>query len=345
MSQPTNQPVLKKRRPTQADVAQLAGVSQTAVSLILNKAVPAIPDETRQRVLAAAQALGYVPDRAARGLRTNKSYTIASIIPSITNPFYPAFERGIQDVAEAHEYNLVIYNSDGNADKEARALLSAQQSRVDGLIVVLFQQSARSLLPLVEQNMAVVRLESQYKKPGEAPLDNIYIDNIAAAQEAVTYLLTRGHRRIGVLARNEGPGNVRVLGYQQALAAQDIPLDETLVQFGAFTEEGGYEGMQRLLALHKRPTAVFAANDMMALGAMLTIQDAGLNVPADIAVVGFDDIPAARLVNPPLTTVAQFQVDLGRRAAELLFERLNGTAPPHGRTVEMPYQLVIRKSA
>lgn len=345
MNQPTNQPTPRKRRPTQADVARLAGVSQTAVSLILNKADPAIPDATRQRVIEAAQALGYAPDRAARGLRTNKSYTIASIIPSITNPFYPAFERGIQDVAEAHEYNLVIYNSDGVAEKEARALLSAQQSRVDGLIVVLFQLGAKTLAPLLEQNIAVVRLESQYKKPGEAPLDNLYIDNIAAAREAVTHLIGRGHRRIGVVARNEGPGDMRVLGYRQALAAHGLAPDETLVQQGEFTEEGGFEAMQHLLTLSDRPTAVFAANDMMALGAMLAIQEAGLKVPGDIAVVGFDDIPTARLVNPPLTTVTHFQVELGRRAAELLFERLSGEAPPHGRTVEMPYQLVIRKSA
>jgi LacI family transcriptional regulator len=136
-----------------------------------------------------------------------------------------------------------------------------------------------------------------------------------------------------------------VLGYQQALAAHGIPHDDGLIQRGDYTEEGGYEGMQRLLTLPARPTAIFAANDMMAMGAILAIQEAGLSVPQDIAVVGFDDIPTARLVNPPLTTVAQFQVELGRRAADLLFERLNGTAPPHGRTIEMPYQLVIRKSA
>jgi LacI family transcriptional regulator len=340
VSQAFNPPT-PKRRPTQDDVARLAGVSQTAVSLILNKADPTIPEDTRQRVVAAAQTLGYVPDRAARGLRTNKSYTIASIIPTITNPFYPAFERGIQDVAEEHEYNLVIYNSDGIAEKERRALLSAQQSRVDGLIVVLFQVGAKTLLPLLEQNIAVVRLESRYKEPGEAPLDNLYIDNVAAAQEAVTHLIGRGHRRIGVLARNEGPGDMRVFGYRKALAAHGLARDETLVQQGDFTEEGGYEAMQRLLTLSERPTA----NDMMALGAMLAIQEAGLKVPQDIAVVGFDDIPTARLVHPPLTTVTHFQVDLGRRAAELLFERLSGKAPPHGRTVEMPYQLVIRKSA
>jgi LacI family transcriptional regulator len=334
-----------KKRPTQADVAQRAGVSQTTVSLVLNNLVIGIPAETRQRILNVVHELDYVPDRAARSLRTNKSYTIASIIPSITNPFYPAFERGIQDEADERGYDLIIYNTDGSAEKEKKCLNSALQSRVDGIIVVLFHQGARTLFPLLERNIAVVRLESQVREPGEYPLDNIYIDNTAAAQEAVTYLIDRGHRRIGVLARTEGPGNVRVLGYQRALAAHGIPHDDGLIQRGDYTEEGGYEGMQRLLALSARPTAIFAANDMMAMGAILAIQEAGLSVPQDIAVVGFDDIPTARLVNPPLTTVAQFQVELGRRSAELLFERLNGAAPPHGRTIEMPYQLVIRKSA
>jgi LacI family transcriptional regulator len=334
-----------KKRPTQADVAQLAGVSQTTVSLVLNNVLIGIPAETRQRILNVAHELEYVPDRAARTLRTNKSYTIASIIPNITNPFYPAFERGIQDEVDEQGYDLIIYNTDGDAEKESQCLHSVLQRRVDGIVVVLFGQSARSLLPLMERNIAVVRLEPHYKAPGEYPLDNVYIDNVAAAQEAVSYLIGRGHRRIGVLAREKGPGDARLLGYQRALVAHRIPHDESLMQRGDFTEEGGYNGMKRLLALLSRPTAIFAANDMMALGAMLAIQEAGLSVPQDVAVVGFDDIPTARLVNPPLTTVTQFQVELGRRMAQLLFERLNGTAPPHGRTIEMPYRLIVRKSA
>jgi LacI family transcriptional regulator len=212
-----------KKRPTQADVAQRAGVSQTTVSLVLNNVVIGIPDETRQRILTIVHELDYVPDRAARSLRTNKSYTIASIIPSITNPFYPAFERGIQDGADARGYDLIIYNTDGVAEKEQKSLQSALHSRVDGVIVVLFHQRAHHLFPLLERNIAVVRLESQYKAPGDYPLDNLYIDNGAAAEEAVTYLISRGHRRIGVLARNEGPGNIRVAGYQQALAKHGLP--------------------------------------------------------------------------------------------------------------------------
>lgn len=331
--------------PTQADVAQRAGVSQTTVSLVLNNVTLGIPVETRQRVLDVVQELDYVPDRAARSLRTNKSYTIASIIPDITNPFYPALERGIQDLADAHGYDLIIYNTDGNAAKEKKCLQSALQSRVDGIITTLFHQGARQLLPLLERNIAIVRLEPQYKAPGPQPIDNFYLNNRAAAQEAVTHLIHRGHCQIGLLAGEVGPGPVRMEGYLRALAAHGLTPDQQLIQRVAFTEEGGYSGMQRLLALPKRPTAIFAANDMVALGAMLAIQEAGLHVPQDVAVVGFDDIPTARLVNPPLTTVTQFQVEWGRRAAQLLLERLNGNAPPQGRTFEMPYQLVIRQSA
>ncbi len=334
----------QRKRPTQADVARQAGVSQTTVSLVLNNAVIGIPPETRQRVLDVAQDLGYVPDRAARSLRTNKSYTIASIIPDITNPFYPALERGIQDQANAQGYDLIIYNTDGEPDKEQKALHSALQSRVDGIVVTLFHHGVHSLMPLIEQNIAIVRLEPQYKAPGAYPIDNLYLNNAAASQELVTHLIERGHRRIGLLAGAVGPGEMRVEGYRQALAAHQIDPDERLIHRVAFTEEGGYAGMQRLLASSPRPSAVFAANDMMALGAMMAIHEAGLRVPEDVAVAGFDDIPAARLVNPPLTTVTQFQVEWGRRAAELLLERINGLAPPHGRTFAMPYQVIIRRS-
>src|SRR5262245_56230237 len=142
-----------RRRPTQADVARHAGVSQTTVSHVLNQSgTIAVPEETRQRILAAVEALGYIPDRTARSLRTRKTYTIASIIPDITNPFYPAFERGIQDIANQHGYDLITYNTDGVAEKELRCLASIQQGRVDGVIVVLFHLSARDLLPLLDMN-------------------------------------------------------------------------------------------------------------------------------------------------------------------------------------------------
>lgn len=335
-----------KNRATQADVARWANVSQAMVSYVLNDtSTVSVPVETRQRILQAMDELGYVPNRTARSLRTNKTYTIATIIPDITNPFYPAFGRGIQDVAEEQNYDLIMYNTDGLAEKERKSLLSVQQGRVDGVIAVLFHLTAKDLIPLMETGLPVVRLEASKKAIGPYPLDNLYVDNIAAAQTVVSYLINQGHSQIGLIAGQGGPGQFRVQGYQKALAEHNLPLNDDLIRRGDFAEEGGYEGMQALLSLSPRPTAVFAANDLMAMGALIAIQEAGLQIPTDMAVVGFDDIPTAKLLNPPLTTVSQFQEQLGRRAAEMLFERLNGSAPETGRCEEMPYRLIKRKSA
>jgi LacI family transcriptional regulator len=335
-----------KKRPTQADVARLANVSQAMVSYVLNgSSSVSIPDETRQRIQDAIHQLGYQPNRTARSLRTNKTYTIAAIIPDITNPFYPAFERGIQDVADQCAYDVITYNTDGLADKERKYIQSVQEGRVDGVVAVLFHTSAPGLFPLLDQNIPVVRLEATRKVAGERPLDNIYLDNVAAAQEAVTYLIDKGHRRIGMLAGQEGPTHYRMIGYANALEAYSIALDKQLIQIGEFNEQGGYSAMRALLALRPRPTAVFAANDLMAMGAYLAIKETGLQIPRDVAVVGFDNIPTAKLVSPPLTTIDQDQREVGRRAAEMLFERLEGRAPAFGRGEERPHRLVIRESA
>jgi len=335
------------RKPTQADVARLAGVSQALVSYVLNdNSVISISAETRQRILDAIDELKYVPNGTARSLRTRKTYTIAGIIPDITNPFYPAFERSIQQSVESHGYDLIVYNTGGDAEKEQRCLRSVQQGRVDGVIAVFFHLTARDLVALLERDIAVVRLEAKKKEGSkyDLSLDNLYVDNVAAARAAVDYLISCGHTRIGMLGGLHGPGQARLLGYRQALAEHRIPVDESLILDGGFKEDGGYRAMRELLGLSPRPTAVFAANDMMAMGALLAVREAGLVIPRDVALVGFDDTPSTRMVTPPLTTVTQFQQNLGRRAAEMLFERLQGKAPEHGRFEEMPFELIVRGS-
>jgi len=335
----------RSKAPTQSDVARLAAVSQPVVSYVLNqdKVAPVAP-ETRRRVIAAMEQLGYVPNRAARTLRTRKTFTIAGVIPDITNAFYPAFQRGVQDVAEAHDHDLIVYNTDGDAAKEARVRRTLE-GRVDGIIGVFFHLTATDLRPLLERRVAIVRLEATRQDTGPLPLDNLYVENAAAARDAVAYLIGRGHRRIAMIAGRGGPRQPRVRGYRRALAEHGIDVQPHQLRETDFVEGGGYEAMRELLCLSPRPAAVFAANDLLAMGALVALREAGLRVPADVAVVGFDDIPAARLVSPPLTTVAQFPRQLGRRAAELLFERLTGVAPPGGRCEEQPYALVVRESA
>lgn len=334
-----------KKRPTQADVARRADVSQAMVSYVINNYAVSIPDETRQRIRQAMDELGYVPNVTARRLRSSKTYTIAGIIPDITNPFYPAFQRGIQQVADAHHYDLITYNSYAHADKERHFCESLLQGRADGLIAVLFHVNAGDLTPLLERGIPVIRLEATYKAPGKLPLDNLYTDNFAASQTAVTYLIKAGHRHVGMLAGHDGPSRNRVEGYWQALTDHQIAPDENWIETADFDERGGYAGMQVLMRRAPELTAVFASNDLMAIGAIQAIRETGKRVPNDIAVVGFDDVPAARLINPGLTTISQHQEQIGKRAAQMLFERLDGNAPSIGRTEAMPFELVIRQSA
>jgi LacI family transcriptional regulator len=338
----------RRRRPTQDDVAREAGVSQTVVSLVLNdRAAVAISPETRRRVLDAIDELGYVPNGAARSLRTNKTRLVASLIPDITNPFYPAFERGLQDVADGFGYDLTAYNTDGLRAKELRCLRSVQRARVDGLIATPFQLTADDFSPLIEGGVPVVVFGEMTDAPPTPPFDEIFVDDFAAAGELVTYLLNRDYLPLGMITesrrflRREG----RLAACRRLLTERGSLQEDLLAHGDDPTEAGGYTAMRHLLTRSPRPRAVFATNDMMAIGAMVAIREAGLRVPDDIAVAGFDDITVARLLNPPLTTVAQFPQDLGRRAAELLFERLEGGVTGAGRRVEMPFELKVRSSA
>jgi LacI family transcriptional regulator, galactose operon repressor len=295
-------------------------------------------------VLRVAKSLGYVPNRVAQSLRTRRTKTIACIVPDITNPFYPALERGAQNGAEAQGYDVLIYNTDGLPAKERKCLDRLLEGRVDGVIGVFFHLTARDLRPLLERKIAVVRIEASPKKVGPWPLDNLFVDNVSAARAATQYLIERGHRRIAMIAGTDGPERNRINGYLQALG--EVGLTPQLTSHRDFKEEGGYRATRNILAAAARPTAIFAANDLMAIGAMTAIREAKLTIPDDIALMGFDDIFAARFVTPPLSTIDQFQYQLGGTAAEMVLQRLNEI--PHdapGRQRQMPFKVVRRQSA
>ena len=329
-------------RATQKDVARAAGVSQATVSMVLSGGAPAIPAETWERITKAARDLGYVPNRAAQALRTNRTMTIACIVPDITNPFYPALIRGIQSVTDAISYDVVSVNTDGSPERERHFLDWFRQGRVDGVIGVFFTLRAKDFKPLVDAGMPVVRVESSKKRGGDIAIDDIYVDSRAAACKVTKYLIGRGHQRIAMVAGRGGPQGVRIEGYREALAEAGI--EPHVVVDEEFSEVGGTRAAQTILAGGYRPTAIFAANDLMAIGVMQALRERGIEIPREVAVVGFDDISAARLVTPPLTTVAQFQDRMGARAAEILLARLKGNSPSFGTTEEMPFSLIERGS-
>ena len=333
---------MKPRRATQNDVAQLAGVSQATVSMALSGAHAEIPAETFERISTAAKQLGYVPNRFAQALKTNRTMTIACMVPDITNPFYPALMRGIQSVSEAQGYDVIAVNTDGLADRERHFLNWSLQGRVDGVIGVFWNLRAEDFRPVVSGGVPVVRIESGRKGVGDIPLDNIYVDSRAGSVAMVHALVAKGHYRIAMIAGRGGPQRVRVDGYSAALidagGSPDVVLDD------AFNEEGGFRAAQAILSRKERPTAIFAANDLMAIGVMQALRMGGVSIPGDIAVAGFDDISAARLVSPALTTVAQHQHEVGIRAAEILMDRIKGRVTGMGTAVEMPFTLIERGS-
>ena len=345
-------PRRRSGRPTQADVARIAGVSQTAVSYILNgKLQTTISDATRRRVLDVIDEIGYVPDLTARSLRSRRTMTIGAIIPDITNPFFPEFVRGIQDVAQTGSYDVITYNTDGQRMLELNAVDAARRGRVDGLIMSTYQLTPADLAPTVAQAIPMVILgePDDLPLPAEAPFDRVYVPGDDGAHAVTAHLIGRGHRRIATIvgSRNLANGEQRVAGYRRALAEHGIAVDEVLIRWGDWSESSGYARMKELLALPgaDRPTAIFAANDLMAVGAILAGKAAGLRIPEDVAIAGYDNVALAHLVMPPLTTLDQHPRQIGNAAARLLLERLTGDFDGASRTHRAAFDLVIRESA
>lgn len=334
---------LTPQRPTQKDIALAAGVSQATVSLVLNKSeTPSVPATTRIRILKAANELGYQPNHAARILRSARTMTLACVIPDITNPFYPGLVRGLQSAATPAGYDVLIFDTDGTPDGESRAINWLLQGRADGVVATFFHLRAPELAVLSRKGIPLVRLEGVHRPDGPLPIDSVYIDNIEASAAMTRMLIARGHRHIAMIETGFGPSARRVLGYSSVM--QEAALRPDVVTESAFSIEAGARAMQHLLNRGRdRPTAVFGASDVLAIGAMQEARKAGLSIPGDIAIAGFDDIPGAALLG--LTTVRQPELDLGALAARTLIQRLRpGGLDLPGHSYELKFEIMRRAS-
>lgn len=332
-----------KKRITQKDVATLAGVSQAVVSVVLTKGNHAYPQETVNRVEQVARLLGYTPNRFAQALKTNKTMSIACIVPDIANPFYASLVRGVQSVTDIYHYDVIVASTDGLRERELHFLRWSAQGRVDALVGTFFNVGMNDFAPYLQAGIPIARIEARMKKNGPLPLHNVYIDNTAAARSAVEYLLAQGHRNITMIASAGGPEPARVEGYRQAMAhAGRVP---RIITLPGFNEQSGYLLALQLINDGTLPQAIFAANDLMAIGVMRAAREKGIAIPEQLAVMGFDDIPAAGLVTPSLTTIAQNPEQLGQKAASLLLAQTDTTASSRGSSTEMPWRLVKRESA
>lgn len=333
---------------TMHDVARLAKVSQSTVSRVLSGATDPIPigEETRQRVLDAVQQLGYHPNLHAGSLRGQKTRMLAVMIADIANPFYHPMVRAIQDVANSHRYDVLVANSDHLRASEIHFIESVIRRPVDGVVMVPYHMGNDDLEELIVRTGAVIGVVGQHISHPQ--VDVAFGDDGRATEETVSWLIhTRCHTRIGFVGvtDNHSAAMRRRKAYEHALENAGLALHPGYEQLGDWSPESGHAAMQRLLALEEPPTATFVCNDLMAIGAMEAVREAGRRIPEEMAVIGFDDIPAASWVRPRLSTVAQYPEEMGRRLAESLFERIEGDYDGPARRLEVPCRFVQRESA
>ena len=323
------------------DVARAAQVSMSTVSHVINGTRYVSPP-TRQRVLQAMAELNYSPNRLARSLRNNRTLTLGVLLPNSANPFFAEVLLGIENACFERGYNIIMGNASDDPQRELEYLQVLLSRQVDGILLISTGAYNESLALLASHETPVVMVDRTADIP---TVDEILTANKQGGLLATEYLLGLGHRRIGCITGPSylTPSADRVAGYREALGAAGVPLDEALVVTGDFQHESGYRACRQLLALPEPPTAIFACNDLMAVGAICALHEAGLAVPDDVSVVGYDDIPLASYTVPRLTTIAQPARAIGQLAAERLIARLQqATVPPaHQR---LPVHLVERDS-
>lgn len=327
---------------TIVDVARHAGVSTATVSYVLSGKRNVAP-ESQLRVLAAIEALQFRPNALASGLRSQRTRTVSLIIPDITNPYYPMLARGIQDALAAEKYHVFLGSTDAQLDLEREFISDGVALRVAGMILVTFGAMVEDVQGALAAHIPLVSLGGRIDHPD---IDIVATDDCQGAFTAVNYLLGCGHRRIGFIGNiNERPLEARFAGYCQALQDAGLSVDARYCIPGDFTRSDGERAITKLLDLSSPPSAVFCANDLMAIGVLHTAHLRGLRVPDELAIVGYDDIDAASLVIPPLTTVVNPAYDMGRQAGMLLLERITESCEGPRRKVVVPYRFVQRQSA
>jgi LacI family transcriptional regulator len=344
-NQKRTQPV---KRITMRDVAKRARVSQSTVSRVLSPAPQGIliGEETRQRVLSAVEELGYYPNLHAGSLRGQRTHMLAMMIADIANPFYHPMVRAVQDVAHLHRYDVLVANSDHTRENELLFCESIIRRPVDGIIMVPYNLTNEDIEQLwVQTGAAIAVLGSHITHPA---VDVVGVDDGKATYDLTTWLIQeRRHTHLGYIGVTNqfAVGARRHAAYARAMIDAGFAVNPDYFQEGDWSVESGQLAMNRLLQLPQPPTAVLACNDQMAIGAMLAAEALNIQVPKDVAVVGFDDIPAASWIRPRLTTVAQPAAEIGHCLAKAVFARIEGIVMEQRQVYEIPCTWIVRESA
>lgn len=326
---------------TMKQVAEKAGVSTSTVSHVINN-TRVVSDDVRERVLAVIQELRYIPSAVARSLKNDKTHTIGMMIPNNSNPYFAELIQGIEDSAFRLGYNIILCNAYDDAKKQAAYLRVLMEKRIDGLILVASGDDEE--LAEILRGMPMPKVVVDREVSG-VDADFIEADHDRGGYLATKYLIGLGHREIACVSgpMHLVPSRDRVAGYQRALREAGIAPNSHFLVHSDFTSEGGYTAFKHLLGLAHRPTAVFAGNDLMAFGGMCAANEAGVRVPEDLSVIGYDDIALASFSTPRLTTMAQPKYEMGETIARILVERIQGGHQPVRREMFKPV-LVERQS-
>lgn len=323
------------------DVAKLAGVSTATVSRVINSP-DTVREQTRKKVLVAMRTCNYKYNALARGFATKQSNTIGLIIPTIRNPVFADSTKGVQDCADKKKVQVILGNSHYQYDQEEKLINTLREKQVDGLIITTTNLKGDVLKALLADDFPFVLLFSTIKG---GLMSAVGVDNYRGGYSATEHLVTLGHRRIGMVAGSFGITDRsyhRWHGYRMCLRDHGITYDKQLLVQTDYSLESGRDAVKKLLSLKDQPTAVFCSNDYTALGAMKGARELGLNLPADLSIVGFDDMQTASYLIPALTTIRQPAYEIGEIATEILFQRMEKPLKPVQRMLES--SLIIRES-
>jgi LacI family transcriptional regulator len=338
----TKHPPRSAKRATVRDVAQRAGVAPITVSRVLNGS-GYVSAAVRARVEEAAAELRYVPNLLAHSFRSNRTHTLALVVTDITNPFWTTVARGVEDVASEHGFHVIFCNTDESEAKQEQYLSLLVRRQVDGVLLVPASSHDGAVRALQAQRVKVVVLDRRIDGGG---VDVVRGASTDGARRLTEHLLQLGHRRIAMLSGPEcvSVSRERVNGYCQALHQAGVEADANLIFYGQFTTGGGYAMTQQLLAQQPAPTALFAANNFIAIGALRALREAGRRVPEDLSLVVFDDLPDTYTWEPFMTVAAQPAYELGKTAAALLLARIAEPAQEEVQEIVLPTQVIVRAS-
>lgn len=328
--------------PTIRDVAKKAGVATMTVSRVINNS-GYVSEETRAKVETAVAELGYVPNMLGPSLRFKQTNTIALLLTDITNPFWTSVARGAEDAAHENGYSVILCNTDESVEKQEQYIEMLLRRRIDGILLAPTSSSAAPVQMIQQQGIAVVVLDRSVPVAG---VDVVRGDSTGGAYLLTRHLLELGHTKITAMV---GPRNVstsceRVAGFERAMQESDLDINEGQILWGKFTLASGREMMEQVLATSPRPTAIFAGNNFIAIGALQAIRNAGLEAPRDISIASFDGLPESLSAYPFITHVVQPTYAMGYKATRILLSRMSDANDNEYRSVILPTKLVIRQS-